>query len=91
MSEFFIDRQQRQHKEWRAKRLYEMRLEYMAHVISDEIARANKDWQLALRHQDAARRVTRRMFNEHQPEIAGELLTEWRDEAIERAKRKIGA
>ena len=86
MSEFFIDRQQRQHKEWRAKRLYEMRLEYMAHVISDEIARANKDWQLALRHQDKARGVTRRLFNQYAPDVAGELLTEWREEAIQRAR-----
>lgn len=91
MSEFFIDRQQRQYEEWRAKRLYEMRLEYMAHVISDEIARANKDWQLALRHQDKARNITRRLFNEYPPHIAGDMLNEWRDQAIRRAKRKIGS
>ena len=87
MSEFFIDAQRQRQKEWRAKRLYEMRLEYMTHVISDEMARKNKDWQLALRHQDKARDVTRRLFNQYARDVAEELLTEWRDDALRRARR----
>ena len=86
MSEFFIDAQHQRAKEWRAKRLNEMRLEYTEHVIADERARANKDWQSALRHQDKARDVTRRLFNQYASDVAGELLTEWREEAIQRAR-----
>ena len=89
MSEFFIDAQRQRAKEWRAKRLNEMRLEYTEHVIADERARANKDWQSALRHQDKARDVTRRVFNQYPSYVVGELLTEWRDDALRQARQEV--